>query len=174
MKRGPTLTKKIDTTDGFGKASAAASSKRTINLGIEEKKPLTLAIYLKENFNPIQQSIISFFDPIAISNPQQIVFGFLENWKVSSNFEAHGLNKNESCEKLIQMLLSMQIPPDQVLAAINEWITGKGYLANKVSKELNLDSNNKQQATLQSLVCHLVYTYLAYNISNNFQYLNQQ
>ena len=71
------------------------------------KKTLTLETYMLENFNPVQNSIISFFEPIAKQNPQQVVFGFLEIWKVSGNITQKGLNKNEACEKLIQMLLSM-------------------------------------------------------------------
>jgi hypothetical protein len=110
----------------------------------------------------------------VFKNPQQIVFGFLQVWKFSNNFTQLGLNKNEGCEKLIQMLLSMQIPPDKVLYATNEWISHHGYLANKVQKEVTFDKDKKQFATLQSLVCHFVYTYLAYCISNNFQYLSPQ
>ena len=98
------------------------------------------------------------------------MFGFLEIWKVSGNITQRGLNKNEACEKLIQMLLSMQIPPQLVMSAINEWITASDYITTKSSKEMVFDPNRKSMSTLQSLVCHFVYTYLCFNISSYFPY----
>ena len=103
---------------------------------------------MQENFNQVQNSIISFFEPIAKQNPQQVVFGFLEIWKVSGNITQRGLNKNEACEKLIQMLLSMQIPPQLVMSAINEWITASDYITTKSSKEMVFDPNRKSMSTL--------------------------
>ena len=35
-----------------------------------QKKTLTLETYLQENFNTVQASIISFFEPIAKQSPQ--------------------------------------------------------------------------------------------------------
>ena len=64
----------------------------------------------------------------------------------------------------------MQIPPQLVLAAINEWITASDYITTKTTKESVFDPNRKSMSTLQSLVCHFVYTYLAFNITNYFPY----
>lgn len=77
-----------------------------------------------------------------------MVFGFLEIWKVSGNITQRGLNKNEACEKLIQMLLSMQIAPQLVLSAINEWITASDYITTKSSKEVTFDHTRKSLSTL--------------------------
>ena len=62
----------------------------------------------------------------------------------------------------------MQLAPHVVIAAINEWISASGYQAVKQKREVLLDADRKNDATLQSLICHLVYTYLAYSIANNF------
>lgn len=64
----------------------------------------------------------------------------------------------------------MQIPPQTVIAAINEWITASDYITQKTNKEVIFDNMKKSLSTLQSLVCHFVYTYLCYNISNYFPY----
>lgn len=56
------------------------------------------------------------------------------------------------------------------MAAINEWITASDYITTKSTKEMVFDRNKKSLSTLQSLVCHFVYTYLCYNISNFFPY----
>jgi len=37
----------------------------TVLPGESRKKTLTLETYMLENFNPVQNSIISFFEPIA-------------------------------------------------------------------------------------------------------------
>ena len=46
------------------------------------------------------------------------------------------------------MLLSMQIPPHTVMAAINEWITASDYITTKTTKEVTFDGNRKSMSTL--------------------------
>ena len=82
------------------------------------------------------------------------------------------MSTNEGCEKIVQMLLSLQIEPHEVLHAVNEWTCHHSYDTVKQSKELNLGKDEKGSATLQSLICHLVYTYLAHCITCNFKHLN--
>ena len=99
-KRGTTV---VQTTADMRRTTGISGVNRidtTLTAG-QKKKTLTLEAYMQENFNPVQSSIISFFEPIAKQNPQQVVFGFLEIWKVSGNITQRGLNKNEACEKLI-------------------------------------------------------------------------
>jgi len=110
LKLEPILTRNNSTKDKRRTVTGTAPRNPS-----DQKRTLTLETYMQENFNPVQSSIISFFEPIAKSNPQQVVFGFLEIWKVSGNITQQGLNKNEACEKLVQMLLSMQIPPHTVI-----------------------------------------------------------
>ena len=73
-KKSSKISRTITTTTG---ASTAAGKK--------VQKTLTLETYMQENFNPVQSSIISFFEPIAKQTPKEVVFGFLEIWKVSGN-----------------------------------------------------------------------------------------
>ena len=116
---------------------------------------------MRSHFNTIQGSIVSFLEPMAKKFSYQVVHGYLEVWKASSNLTKIGMNTNEGCEKIIQMLLSLQIEPHDVLHAVNEWTIAHGYHTSKQKKEITLTREEKGRATLQSLICHLVYTYLA-------------
>ena len=141
--------------------------------GGRKAKALTLDDYMKSHFNTIQGSIISFLEPMARKFAYQVVHGYLEVWKASSNLTKIGMNTNEGCEKIIQMLLSLQIEPHEVLRAVNEWTMAHGYHTLKQGKkEVTLSRDEKGRATLQSLICHLVYTYLAHCITPNFAHQN--
>jgi hypothetical protein len=99
----------------------------------------------------------------------QVVHGYLELWKARSNLTKIGMNTNEGFEKIIQMLLSVQLEPHEVLQAVNEWTANHDYVAKKKKGgDLILGKEEKQKATLQSLICHLVYTYLAQCINPLF------
>lgn len=102
----------------------------------------------------------------------QVVHGYLEIWKASSNLTKMGMSTDEGCEKIIQMLLSLQIEPHEVLHAVNEWTIAHGYHTAKQKKEVTLGKDEKGRATLQSLICHLVYTYLAHCITPHFKHQN--
>lgn len=75
---------KIEVT-GKRKAQTALARQVSSVAPAKNKKVMTLETYMQENFNPVQSSIISFFEPIAKQNPKEVVFGFLEIWKVSGN-----------------------------------------------------------------------------------------
>ena len=71
------------------------------------------------------------------------------------------INANEGSEKIVQMLLSLQVEPHEVLYSINEWMQGNDYVVKESDAPVTLDNHEKGKATLQSLVCHMVYTYLS-------------
>lgn len=57
-----------------------------------------------------------------------------------------------------------------MVSAINEWILASDYITTKTTKEVIFDPNRKSMSTLQSLICHFVYTYLNYTITNYFPF----
>jgi hypothetical protein len=179
-----------ETDRGTGKRAAADLRKRfgmafatTVTLQVQHqleerekggRKAMaqTHSEYMTSHFNTIQGSIITFLEPMAKKFSYQVVHGYLEIWKASSNLTKLGMNTNEGCEKIIQMLLSLQIEPHEVLHAVNEWTIAHGYHTVKQKKEITLTKEEKGRATLQSLICHLVYTYLAHCITPNFKHQN--
>jgi len=56
------------------------------------------------------------------------------------------------------------------MSAINEWITASDYITTKTTKEVVFDHVKKNLSTLQSLICHFIYTYLYFCIANYFPY----
>lgn len=62
-----------------------------------------------------------------------------------------------------------QLEPSQVMEAVNRWIEEREIYSVKDKKTLLLNEKNKQQATLQSLVCQFVYLYLLQQISPYFK-----
>ena len=137
-------------------------------VGGKKQKALTREDYMKSHFNTIQGSVIGFLEPMASKFSYQIVHGYLELWKARSNMTKIGINTNEGSEKIVQMLLSLQIEPHEVLYSINEWMHGNDYIVRETEAPVTLDREEKSKATLQSLICHMVYTYLALCIAPNF------
>ena len=107
--------------------------------GGKKQKALTREDYMKSQFNTIQGSVISFLEPMANKFSYQIIHGYLELWKARSNMTKIGMNTNEGSEKIIQMLLSLQIEPHEVLYAINEWMQGHDYIVKKSEHPVTLD-----------------------------------
>ena len=103
---------------------------------------------MKSHFNTIQGSVISFLEPMASKFCYQIVHGYLELWKARSNMTKVGINTNEGSEKIVQMLLSLQIEPHEVLYSINEWMHGNDYIVRKTEDPVTLDREEKSKATL--------------------------
>jgi hypothetical protein len=67
------------------------------------------------------------------------------------------------------MLVSLQIEPHLVFDAVNHWVEEKKQVTERVKKNLELDQEAKEKATLQSLVSQFIYTYLLQQISPHFK-----
>jgi hypothetical protein len=73
------------------------------------------------------------------------------------------------CEKIIQLLISLQVEPHAVIDAVNRWISTYNYIPVKEKRTIEFNAEQKEKATLQSLLCQFVYTYLLQSISNHFK-----
>ena len=80
---------------------------------------------------------------MAKSHTFQVVHGYLELWKARSNLTKIGMNTNEGFEKIIQMLLSVQLEPHEVLQAVNEWTVAHEYTTKKRKGEVTLSKEEK-------------------------------
>lgn len=83
---------------------------------------------------------------------------------------------NKGYEKLIQVLLSLQFEPHEVIEAVNAYIdeetaNKKSWVVQKMIRSQQMNFRAKEFAKIEALVCHFVYTYLLFNISNNFKLL---
>jgi len=58
----------------------------------------------------------------------------------------------------------MQVDPHEVIDAVNKWISTKKYDVQKEKKTVELGSDLKNKATLQSLICQFVYMYLLHTV----------
>jgi hypothetical protein len=52
------------------------------------------------------------------------------------------------CEKIIQLLISLQVEPHAVIEAVNRWITTNNYIPLKEKKNIDLNVEQKEKATL--------------------------
>jgi hypothetical protein len=73
------------------------------------------------------------------------------------------------CEKIIQLLISLQVEPHAVIDAVNRWISTYNYIPIKEKRTIDFNAEQKEKATLQSLICQFVYMYLLQSISNHFR-----
>lgn len=130
--------------------------------------------YIRSNLNVIQLNIVQLLEPINVKFSYYIIRGFLEIWKSSNSLTRAGINVNIGCEKIIQLLISLQVEPQAVIESVNRWIYNNNYITLKEKKTIDLNAEQKEKATLQSLTCQFVYTYLLQSISNHFKMQNSQ
>ena len=71
--------------------------------------------------------MISLLEPVNSKYSFYLIRGFLEIWKSSSTLTGIGVNINQGCEKIIQILVSMQVEPHEVIDAVNKWIASRKY-----------------------------------------------
>lgn len=90
-------------------------------------------------------------------------------WGWSAAFDKIGMSVNEGCEKIIQIFLSLSIPPYRVIEQVQEYIRQHDWNCVKQKKDMSLEIKDKESATTQSLYCQFVYVYLQSSISNHFQ-----
>lgn len=75
------------------------------------------------------------------------------------------VNANQVCEKIIQMILSLQIPAHEVMAAANAFIKRDPDLQSRRQKGiLVMDRAQKRVGEKESRLCQFVYTYLMHTI----------
>lgn len=97
--------------------------------------------------------MISLLEPVNHKYSFYLIKGFLEIWKTSSTLSGIGININQGCEKIIQILVSLQVEPHEVIDAVNKWIIVKKYDVSKEKRTVELSQEQKEKATLQSLLC---------------------
>lgn len=74
-------------------------------------------------------------------------------------------NANHNCEKIIQMILSLQIPAHEVMAAANTYIKKDPDLQSRRQKGiLVMDGTQKRIGEKESRLCQFVYSYLMHTI----------
>jgi len=101
----------------------------------------------------IQLNIVQLLEPINVKFSYYIIRGFLEIWKSSNSLTRAGINVNIGCEKIIQLLISLQVEPQAVIESVNRWIYNNNYITLKEKKTIDLNAEQKEKATLQSLTC---------------------
>ena len=115
--------KKEDLPDEHDHDDKKKQGKNTENQDL----PITHKEYLLANFNQVQTTIVSFLQPISTLHCKEIVWGFMEIWLASIHFTKIGMNVNEGCSKIIQLLLSLSIEPYEVIDSINKIIIEKEF-----------------------------------------------
>ena len=83
------------------------------------------------------------------------------------------MSVNEGCEKIIQILLSLGIPPDQMIESVQQYIIKKKWIVVKTPHDKPLDHQQKDSAKTQSLYCQFVYCYLMHCIHVHFEETKQ-
>ena len=71
---------------------------------------------------------------------------------------------NQVCEKVIQMILSLQVPAHEVMAAVNLMTRKMGMETRKIRGRLAMNQDQSIIGEQQSQVCQFVYSYLLHNI----------
>jgi hypothetical protein len=52
----------------------------------------------------------------------KVVHAFLKIWGYSAKFREIEMPVNEGCEKIIQILLSIGIPPDEMIESVQQYV----------------------------------------------------
>lgn len=114
-----------------------------------------LTIYLYGNFNSIQMSVVQLLKDFTKKEPIKMVKGLLHIWEANMKLDTKdsrtAKKHNQICEKVIQMILSLQVPAHTVIAAVNSFAD---------EERTYKDQKWKQQSRL----CHFIYTYLMHNV----------
>jgi hypothetical protein len=105
-------------------------------------------VFINKSLNQIQQAVVSLLEPINLKYSYYLTKGFLDIWKNSSNFKQIDLEINLGCEKIIQIIVAMQIEPHEVVNCANKWIEANKFDVQKDRRVVELDSEHKEQATL--------------------------
>lgn len=79
-----------------------------------------------------------------------------------------GLNLNKSLEKMMQILISVRLKPHIVIESINKFIE-KRQLMTKKPSSTKMVKLQKLESQRESMICQFLYTYLLYNISQQFK-----
>ena len=125
--------------------------------------------YHQSNFNPIQKCIVSMLKDFTEKEPEKVVTGFLKIWEehmeISTKNQDEIHKSNEVCEKVVQLLLCLQVPAHTVINAINVYIDeeqGESIWGTREDEQQNLFKAKINER--QSSICQFVYTYLMHNI----------
>ena len=92
--------------------------------------------------------------PIAEKKVDWIIHKLLNIWSDSRNFSRIGIDDiNDGYEKIIQVLLSLSIPPWKVIESVQQYIVQTKWVVTKQKKDFTADDAAKHSATPQSLYC---------------------
>ena len=69
------------------------------------------------------------------------------------------------CEKVLQMLLSLQVPANQVIAGINSFIEEKNLVRSRKKGKMMMKNKQREEGELESSLCQFIYAYLMHDIS---------
>ena len=83
-------------------------------------------MYLQQNFNKIQQKIVQILKDFTLQQPKALIKGFLRVWdtriKIDHSDKTKVSQQNQFGEKVIQIILSLQVPASIVIEAVTEFI----------------------------------------------------
>ena len=74
-----------------------------------DKAKESLNEYIKSKTNPIQKNVIYFLQPLADLSPAPFIEGMLQVWLTKAHLD--GLNLSKTLEKMMQVLISVRLPP---------------------------------------------------------------
>ena len=88
-----------------------------------------MTAYIQQNFNKIQHKIVQLLKDFSIQKPALLIKGFLKVWDANMKLESKdgrlANQQNQVCEKVIQLILSLQVPSHTVIAAVVEYAKEK-------------------------------------------------
>lgn len=120
---------------------------------VEQETSMSHEEYLQSHFNLVQKHIVDFLQPLTDKYVDHIIQKTLNIWGMSATFNKIGISVNVGCEKIIQILLSLSIPPYRVIESVQEYIRVHEWNCVKQKKDMTLEHKEKDSATTQSLYC---------------------
>ena len=127
----------------------------------------TISLFKKQKQNrQLKDQIIFILQNIFYKNPFDFMKNFINLWQDEKN---RYISKDKQYKlSLIEMLVALEIPVEIVLMSINKNIDIAKIKEIKKSKVRVKDIYpfylNKEQSTYEAKLCHLVYSYINYNI----------
>ncbi|CDW85800.1 n-terminal domain-containing protein [Stylonychia lemnae] len=126
----------------------------------------TLQNYINSKANLIHKFVIDFLRPLAQTSSPYFIEGILFVWMDKKNLT--GMNLNQSLEKMMQILISVRLSTHVVIEAINLFVQ-KNDLATKKPSSKKIVKLQKIDSQRESMICQFLYTYLLYNINQQFK-----
>ena len=82
---------------------------------------------------------MDFLHPFTEKYLNNILHKTLNIWGMSATFDRIGMSVNEGCEKIIQIFLSLSIPPYKVIESVQEYIRQHDWNCVKQKKDMSLE-----------------------------------